>query len=285
MLLKAYEETRAAPDALAAAEMALLRLAHAASLPPPEAAARLLAEAALAPGGSTGGGASGSSGGSGGGSGGGQTTAAPRPAPVAGGRARDPESVDHAPSARLKVVGGDESFDDGYQPYEAQPSYEPPPQSDDDDELALDPVARVAPVKRSPRTWAEVIALALDNRDLNLKWALERHARPVRVEPGQVVFQPTADADPGLAAALSRQLRAWTGETWFVSADAGAKGAETAAEAKAREAAQARAEAMADPLVAEALALWPGAEIADIRQIARPDAPSGVDASNKEGKP
>src|SRR5690606_7652707 len=42
MLLKGHEETRRAPDPLAAAEMTLIRLAVAASLPGPEEAAALL---------------------------------------------------------------------------------------------------------------------------------------------------------------------------------------------------------------------------------------------------
>jgi DNA polymerase-3 subunit gamma/tau len=51
MLLKALEETNRAPDPIASAEMAVVRLCAAASLPPPEDAARLLREggAAAAP--------------------------------------------------------------------------------------------------------------------------------------------------------------------------------------------------------------------------------------------
>lgn len=44
MLLKGHEETRAAPDPMAAAEMAVLRVVHAAGLPSPEEAARMLAQ-------------------------------------------------------------------------------------------------------------------------------------------------------------------------------------------------------------------------------------------------
>ena len=43
ILLTGLDDVRAAPDALAAAEMTVLRLASAASLPPPEEAARILA--------------------------------------------------------------------------------------------------------------------------------------------------------------------------------------------------------------------------------------------------
>src|SRR5262249_20162260 len=49
MLLKALEDCARAPDQIAAAEMALVRLCAAAGLPPPEDAARLLREGPKAP--------------------------------------------------------------------------------------------------------------------------------------------------------------------------------------------------------------------------------------------
>ncbi|MDZ4371484.1 MAG: DNA polymerase III subunit gamma/tau [Phenylobacterium sp.] len=58
LTLKAYEEVRRAPDAAAAVDMALIRLAYAAELPGPEEALRALRNGEL-----TGGGASGGSGG------------------------------------------------------------------------------------------------------------------------------------------------------------------------------------------------------------------------------
>ena len=78
MLLKAYEEVRRAPDAAAAAEMALIRLAYAADLPGPEEALKRLQEgqapvgAAQAP----------ASQPSGGGGGGGSAARAMAPAPA-----------------------------------------------------------------------------------------------------------------------------------------------------------------------------------------------------------
>jgi DNA polymerase-3 subunit gamma/tau len=68
MLLKAHEEALRAPDPKAAAEMALIRLAYASSLPGPEEALKAL-RAGDSSGGAPGGGASGGSGGGGRGSG------------------------------------------------------------------------------------------------------------------------------------------------------------------------------------------------------------------------
>ncbi len=88
LTLKAYEEVRRAPDAAAAADMAIIRLAYAADLPGPEEALKRLQAGEAVPGG-TGAPAGGPSGGGGGGSGamasgGGQATvargfAAPQP--------------------------------------------------------------------------------------------------------------------------------------------------------------------------------------------------------------
>ncbi len=72
MLLKAHDEVRRAPDAMAAAEMALIRLCYAADLPGPEEALKALRDGAPVGGGSGGGV---SIGGGGGGLGGGAASA------------------------------------------------------------------------------------------------------------------------------------------------------------------------------------------------------------------
>jgi DNA polymerase-3 subunit gamma/tau len=84
MLLKAADEVRRAPDAAAAVDMALIRLAYAADLPGPEEALKRLqsGEGVGAPQGA-GGGASSASGGSGGGGAATARMVAPQPAPQA----------------------------------------------------------------------------------------------------------------------------------------------------------------------------------------------------------
>ena len=67
MLLKAHDEVRRAPDAMAAAEMALIRLCYAADLPGPEEALKALRDGAPIGGGGPGGGVAVGGGGSGGG--------------------------------------------------------------------------------------------------------------------------------------------------------------------------------------------------------------------------
>ncbi len=67
MLLKAHDEVRRAPDAMAAAEMALIRLCYAADLPGPEEALKALRDGTPVGGGAPGGGSLSGGGGSGGG--------------------------------------------------------------------------------------------------------------------------------------------------------------------------------------------------------------------------
>ncbi|MDF2901279.1 MAG: dnaX [Phenylobacterium sp.] len=83
MLLKAHEEVRRAPDAAAACDMAIIRLAYAADLPGPEEALRRLQSGERMPGGPSGGGGGGGGGVSasmGGGSVNAQARAMPQPA-------------------------------------------------------------------------------------------------------------------------------------------------------------------------------------------------------------
>ncbi len=251
MLLKAHEEVRAAPDPIAALEMALLRMAYAASLPPPEDAARLLAGAGNA--------------------------AASAPEPAAAGENGS------GPRARLRAVEpigepvAEPRGESLVRHAVATAAPEPTPTPD----VAAEAAEPDAPAL----TWLGIIALAEERRELMLKSELERTARPVRVEPGRVVFQPTAQAKPDLSARLARSLQDWTGARWLVAADAGSKGGETAAEARARAEAERLAAVKSDPLVQEALRFWPDAEIVSIRDAASGEdsvAGDGADAADDE---
>ena len=90
LTLKAYEEVRRAPDAAAAVDMALIRLAYAADLPGPEEALKRL-QAGEAP--ASSGGAPAGGGSSGRGSGGGYTAAVARQTAPAVGAAAEPAPI------------------------------------------------------------------------------------------------------------------------------------------------------------------------------------------------
>lgn len=235
ILLKAIPEVQSAPRPLAAAEMAIVRLAYAADLPTPDEALRRLREDAAA-----------------------EAGAEPRqalpptpPAPVAAMPTPRPmlEQVVPAPvrmQASAQAVGAPV--------LRAVPATAP----------ARSPAPEAGP--RLAR-FEDVVALADARRDILLKAALERDVHLVRFEDGRIDIRLAAGGRPSLANDLSAALTSWTGRRWIVSLSQ-EDGAPTLAE-NSRMASETRREnAAADPFVREALTRFPGAEIVDVRETA-----------------
>jgi DNA polymerase-3 subunit gamma/tau len=125
-------------------------------------------------------------------------------------------------------------------------------------------------------TLQDMIALAQANRDIQMKIALERDIRVVRIEQGSFEFSLAPGASPQIAQTLTRKLQDWTGERWMVvvSTQAGAATVKEAGEA--RDAERMRG-VRAEPLVRSVLERFPGAEIIAVRTIDEPDtAPLSV---------
>jgi DNA polymerase-3 subunit gamma/tau len=259
ILLKGFDEIRAAPKALSAAEMVLVRLAYAADLPTPDEALRALREGgSVGPAGAvTGqgpaprGGASGST--TGGMSGMRSTSSAARETlaePMPSGGAL-PSSVTQmalrsdaakAPAARLVASN-------------PAPTVAPEPA----------PKPAAMPGLRTPITsLADIAALAAERREIRLKFAVERQMRPVKFEPGRIEIALTREADRDMVPELARKLSEWTGTRWLVIVSR-EEGGQTISEA--REAAQTQLldDARADPLVAAVMRKFPGAKIVDVR--------------------
>ena len=226
ILLKAIPEVQGSPRPLAAAEMALVRLAYAADLPSPEEAIRMIAE------GKAGSAPTRPAGNGGGGGGGGGATAVAAGAAYAGGAP--------APRGAPRLAA------------ETAPS-------------AMAPAAAPRPVSGPMlASLADVAALCNERRELRLKFAVERQLRPVRFEPGRIEVEPTADAPSDLAGEIGRKLTEWTGTRWVVTVTRGAGGTTLHDERLATESRR-RDDAAADPLVSAVLARFPGAKIVDIR--------------------
>ena len=144
---------------------------------------------------------------------------------------------------------------------------------------AGDPVAQAAEPARVLGTFEEIVALAAEKRDLQMKSALERDVRAVRCEDGRLEIALESAAAKTLVNDLSRKLAQWTGRRWMVvvSGENGAPTLKSQAEAK-----QAALETgvRADPLVKAVLERWPGAEITGVRgqKDALPETPSAADA-------
>jgi DNA polymerase-3 subunit gamma/tau len=211
MLLKGIAEAREAAHALAAADMVLVRIAHAADLPTPDEALRQLRD-------------------SGDGS----------PPP------RRSATLAEAVGARTGGMGGSPAR-------AARPALQTEPSPE-----------RQSPAAPRLDTFEDLVAHAGAERELKLKLALERSVRPIRFEPGRIEMELTDDAPAGLAGDLGRKLQDWTGQRWVISIGSG-RGGRTLDETRAESRARMVTDARADPLVAEVLARFPGAEIVDVR--------------------
>jgi DNA polymerase-3 subunit gamma/tau len=129
----------------------------------------------------------------------------------------------------------------------------------------------------------DIVALAIEKRDLPLKLALERFVRLVAFEDGRIDMALEPGAPQTLANDLSRKLTDWTSRRWVVVVASEPGAATLREQAEARQA-EMLSGIRADPLVRAAMAKFPGAEIVDVRDngadavdAALPPAPSDAD--------
>ncbi len=115
-----------------------------------------------------------------------------------------------------------------------------------------------------PRNFAEVVALAGEKRDIRLKTNLERSVRPVSFQPGHIEINLVEGHNPRIVNELSARLSEWTGERWVVSLSH-EEGEKTIYEEAREREGSLMSQALKDPVVAEVLSTFPGAEIVDVR--------------------
>ncbi|MEW9616715.1 DNA polymerase III subunit gamma/tau [Shinella sp. S4-D37] len=242
MLLKGIPETEASSRPAGAAEMVIIRLAHAANLPSPEEAARRLAELSggegmRAP----------QSGGHGGN--GGQPAAQAALSAVA----RPPE----APVQRAQSGGGAVTM------LRPVPQAEPAPQPVGRIESA--PAVQPAAEPNVPvNSLSDIADLCTKNRDIRLRALVRAFVRPVGVEAGRLEIGLANDAPKSLVNDLSSKLQEWTGIRWMVILSR-EPGGPTLAEAETMAQEARVADARQDPDVAAILQRFPGAKIMDVR--------------------
>ncbi|MFW8595454.1 DNA polymerase III subunit gamma/tau [Cribrihabitans neustonicus] len=234
MLLKALEEVAAAPNAMMAAEMAVIRLTHVADLPSPEELIRKLQDTPAPPPnggpGGTGGSPIQSMGGPAAGGGGGASayaSAPPQGAPYGAGSGQTTASAGGAGQA-----------------------------------AALAP--RTSPALARYPSFEHVVELIRTNRDVKLLVEVETGVRLVAYQPGRIEFTPAAQAPRDLAARLGTALQNWTGSRWVVTI-APDGDAPTIAEVRDAEENALRQKATAHPLVQAVLETFPNARIKQIR--------------------
>lgn len=130
-----------------------------------------------------------------------------------------------------------------------------------------EPTAQAAPPPptRALASFADLLALAAENRDVAIKSALERDVRLVRLEDGKLEVALEPGAPQRLVGDLSKKLSAWTGRRWMVAVSAEPGMPSLRAQAEASKA-EFKDGVRADPLVQAVLARFPGAEIVDVRR-------------------
>jgi DNA polymerase III subunit gamma/tau len=215
ILFKGLDEVAKAGNGLQAAEMVLIRLAHAADLPTPDEVIARLSNQPLAPSPAPRGPSGGPSGGSIGGGGGGaqamrsEQQSMPISAPQAS-----------APQASAQQLGF-----------------------------------------ANPRSYADLVALAGEKRDLMVKIALESSLRPVSIGDGRLEVALVEGADPAIIQTLSARLKTWTGRQWMISLKTDAAHVPTLRQQRDEAVEQVKQEAHQDPLVQAILEQFPGATV------------------------
>ncbi|NEU14460.1 DNA polymerase III subunit gamma/tau [Methylobacterium sp. BTF04] len=267
ILLKAIPEVQTATRPLAAAEMALVRLAYAADLPTPDEALRQMKGEVLAG----------------------------TPARITS-EAEAPASPAQASITQTSLVQTSPVQTALAPPAQGRPALPPIPTFSSEPPrppLALAaaggggarPALAVVPPPMpevqadGPRLlrFSDVLALADTKRDIGLKMALEREVHLVRFEEGRIEFRLAEGGRQSIANDLARALDTWTGRRWIValSKEAG----EPTIDAAARATTETRHQnAASHPLVREVLARFPGAQIIDVRDKA-PEVSPAVEAA------
>ncbi|WP_018688816.1 DNA polymerase III subunit gamma/tau [Ahrensia kielensis] len=235
MLLKGIPETQSAPRPVAAAEMVLIRLAHASTMPTLDDALKKLDGA--------------------------PSQSAPQPNAMAGSNTSSGgHSMAHAVGQSSMPSNGDASSVTANMGQAApvrmvasNPQPEQKPQTE--------PAAPAVPVN----SLDDIDALAEKNRDPLMKVNIRKCVRLVSVAPGNLSITLTEDAPKSLAGDLGRKLTEWTGTRWIVSVSRDEEGGATLEEVSDGKRNAMLADASRDPQIAGILAAFPGAKIVDVR--------------------
>ncbi|MBJ6132563.1 DNA polymerase III subunit gamma/tau [Ochrobactrum sp. Q0168] len=234
MLLKGIAEVDTATRPVQAAEMLLIRLAHAADLPTLDEALRGLENGSVS---------------------------APRPQPSGNPRAGGngaPEArfaADAVGSAAMGSASGGPATAMRIVETTPQPVQPPAPQS----------VAENAPQPSVPiNSLDDIVALADKHRNMQFKILVKNCVRLASIAPGRLEIGLTDDAPKSLPSEIAQHLLNWTGIRWVVTV-ARDVASQTVAEAETERRDNLVTDARADPDVAAILAAFPGAKITDVR--------------------
>jgi len=234
MLLKGISEVDTATRPVQAAEMLLIRLAHAADLPTLDEALRGLENGSVSAGRSQ-----------------------PSGNPRSGGNGA-PEArfaADAVGAASMASASGGPATAMRIVETAPQPVQPPAPQ----------PIAESAPQPSVPvNTLNDIVAMADKHRNMQFKILVKNCVRLASIAPGRLEIGLTDDAPKSLPSEIAQHLLNWTGIRWVVTV-ARDVASQTVAEAETERRDNLVTDARADPDVAAILAAFPGAKITDVR--------------------
>ena len=241
MLLTALEEVGRAPNAMMAAEMALIRLTHVADLPTPDELIRKL-----------------------------QNTPVPTPEPQNAGA---PHGAGGGPRQSAPATAPQATNPSAYGADTMAPRAQ---RSSGTTASAAQAKAPAAETLAHFARFEDVLELIRHHRDVKLLVDVETSLKLVSYSPGRIEFEPTEKAPRDLAQRLGSRLQTWTGQRWAVSI--GTNGASTIAELRDAAALELKEQAKAHPLVQAVLVAFPKAQISDIRTAKDIAAEAQIDA-------
>lgn len=244
ILLKGIEEVSKSERPLMAADMVLVRLAHAATLPTLDEALRNTNE--------TGGAAS---------------AIASQPSPSGNTGNEPPRNISGETPARPTGSAPKMTGTNGPQLAAVTniPQHQPAPA--DVPQITLD-------------KFEELIFLAEDKRDLQTKTRLRRHVQLIKFEDARMEFSITGNPPPSFIPDLQHRLKHWTGKRWnlVISREPGAPTLEEIDQVEEKNKFES---ARLDPAVEAIMAKFPGAKIVDVR--IRDDSSEQIIDANSQG--
>ncbi len=250
MALKALEDVGNAPDAMMAAEMAVIRMTHVADLPTPgELVAKLKdresSSALPAP------------------------SSTPQPSGSGGGESGPTQGPGTAAMANRTASSASSGG------AVATAAAQPAPARDPEGALARFPA------------FTHVVDLIRANREMKLCIEVEEDLRLVSYQPGRIEFEPGPMAARDLAQRLGRCLQNWTGVRWAVSVTASG-GQPTISETRNADTDRLRAVASKNSTVAAILSAFPKARIGALQTaeaLSASAAESALDGVEDEWDP
>jgi len=237
VLTKGLTEVSASERPLAAAEMVLIRMTHASSLPTPDELVKDMQgglQSRTSPLAS------------------GDTKAPAPPAPNGGDAsavaapAVPQAETPQPPSISVEASGGGQVL------AMAQP------------QPVSEPVDVPSSNFRILNTFDELIFLVEDKRDLALKTQIKRHVRLVSFADGRMDVNLVENPPRDFLPTLGKRLEEWTGKRWMLSISQ-EEGAPTLSEVERAESAQRMDDAKSDPAVEAIMKQFPGSRIVNIR--------------------